>query len=82
MIYLYQVKKYTTHKQVNRKVEIIMTDEKRLNDYKGFQHIKVTDNKGLSNEEVTYIAYDEDGELFDADSNLTSLKKKINVYAK
>ncbi len=59
-----------------------MTDEKRLNDYKGFQVIKVTDNKGLSNEEITYIAYGEDDELFDADNNLSFLKKKINAYVK
>lgn len=59
-----------------------MNEEKRLNDYKGFQIVKVTDNKGLSNEEVTYIAYGSDDELFDADSSLPSLKKKINAYVK
>ena len=58
-----------------------MNDEKRLNDYKGFQIVKVTDNKGLSNEEITYIAYDNDENMFDADSSLQLLKKKINAYA-
>ena len=60
----------------------IETIEKRLNDYKGFQIWKVTDNKGSKNEKITYIAYTNNEDLFDADDNLSTLKKKINTYTK
>lgn len=59
-----------------------MTVEKRLKDYKGFQILKVTDNKGLRIKETTYIAYDSDENLFDAKNTLAELKKSIDIYTK
>lgn len=56
------------------------TIEKRLKDYKGFEIWKITDNKGLRNEEVTYIAYNIDGDLFNSKKTLAELKKSIDVY--
>lgn len=56
-------------------MEVFMVDtiEKRLKDFKGYQILKVIDNKGLCSEKTTYIAYKDD-ELVDAKKSLAELK--------
>lgn len=51
------------------------TIEKRLADYKGFQVWKVTDNKGLKNEEVTYMLNDQEENNLNCFTTLKDLKK-------
>ena len=53
------------------------TVEKRLKDYKGYQVWKITDNKGLTSETITYMLNDHDGNNVICFSNLLELKKSI-----
>lgn len=53
------------------------TIEKRLKNYKGYQVWKVTDNKGLQSETVTYMLNDPDGNNLNCFSSLSELKKSI-----
>lgn len=52
-----------------------MTIEKRLKDYKGYQVWKVTDNKGLHDEEITYMLNDQNGDNINCFTSLADLKK-------
>lgn len=40
--------------------EIITTEEKRLKDVNGFEIWKITDNKGMRNQQITYAVQDEE----------------------
>lgn len=51
------------------------TIEKRLKDYRGFQVWKVTDNKGLKSEKVTYLLNDNDDNNINCFSTLKELKQ-------
>jgi hypothetical protein len=51
------------------------TIEKRLTDYKGFEVWKVTDNKGLRTETITYMLNDQDENNLNSFNNLKDLKK-------
>ena len=53
------------------------TIEKRLKDYKGYQVWKVTDNKGLSSEKITYMLNDQDGNNVNCFSSMTALRKWV-----
>lgn len=57
-----------------------VTVEKELKGYKSFKIVKVTDNSGLPNESILYVAYDVDDNLFDASGSLKGLKCKIDRY--
>ena len=56
------------------------TIEKRLKDYKGFEVWKVTDNKGTSKEEVTYMLNDSDGNNINCFQALKDLKQFADNY--
>ncbi len=56
------------------------TIEKRLKDYKGYQVWKITDNKGLHNETITYMLNDQDGNNIDCFISLAALKKFADNY--
>ena len=56
------------------------TIEKRLKDYKGYQVWKITDNKGLRSEEITYMLNDQDGNNVNCFTSLTALKKYADNY--
>lgn len=51
------------------------TVERRLADYKGFQVWKVTDNKGLKSETITYMLNNQDDDNLNCFDNLKDLKK-------
>ena len=51
------------------------TIEKRLKDYNGLQVWKITDNKGTSKEEITYMLNDYEGNNIDCFNNLKELKQ-------
>lgn len=51
------------------------TVEKRLKDYKGFLVWKITDNKGLKNEETTYMLNDLEGNNINCFRTLKELKQ-------
>ena len=51
------------------------TIEKRLKDYKGYQVWKVTDNKGLHDEEITYMLNDQNDDNINRFTSLADLKK-------
>lgn len=51
------------------------TIEKRLKDYKGYQVWKVTDNKGLHDEEITYMLNDQNDDNINCFTSLADLKK-------
>lgn len=60
-------------------------EEKTMKSYKGYSIQKSYDLKGngtINKESVVYTAYDADQNLFDADVNLSALKKKIDNYEK
>ena len=56
------------------------TIEKRLKDYKGFEVWKITDNKGTSKEEVTYMLNDSDGNNINCFQTLKELKQFADNY--
>lgn len=60
---------------LSKKGVVIMTVEKRLKDYKGFQVWKIIDNKGMVNEEVVYMLNDYDGNNVNCFETLAELKK-------
>lgn len=60
-------------------------EEKTMKAYKGYNIQKSYDLKGngtIDKASIVYTAYDADGNLFDANGNLSALKKKIDNYAK
>lgn len=56
--------------------------EKRLKDYKGFQIWKITDNKRLRNEKITYMINDQDENNCNCSTSLEGAKKWIDEYSK
>lgn len=54
------------------------TIERRLSDYKGYQVWKVIDNKGMRNEETTYMLNDEDDNNINCFRTLVELKKYVD----
>lgn len=57
--------------------EILTTEEKRLKDVNGYEIWKVTDNKGMRNQQVTYLVQDEEDCL-----NCFSTLKEAQKYAR
>ena len=56
------------------------TVEKRLKDYKSFGVWKVTDNKGTSKEEVTYMLTDSEDNIINCFQTLKELKQFADNY--
>ncbi len=56
--------------------------EKRLKDYKGFQIWKVTYNKGLRNEEVSYMINDQEENNCNCVGSLNDARKWVDEYIK
>lgn len=56
------------------------TVERRLNDINGLRVYKVTDNKGLKNEKVTYLLNTEDEDNINCFSSLKELKEYAKNY--
>ena len=56
------------------------TIEKRLKDYNGYQVWKITDNKGLHSETITYMLNDQDGDNINCFTSLAALKKYADNY--
>lgn len=58
------------------------TIEKRLKDYKGFQVWKITDNKGMKNETITYMLNDSEENNINCFGTLAELKKYVDTVLK
>jgi len=58
---------------------------KSLKPYKGFEIEKSYEEKTdgtIKKNSIVYTAYTKDGDLYDASTVLTALKKKIDIYTK
>lgn len=56
------------------------TVEKRLKDYKGYQVWKITDNKGCTNEETTYMLNNQEGDNINCFSTLAEFRKYVDIF--
>jgi hypothetical protein len=54
------------------------TTERRLTDYRGFKVYKITDNKGIKNEVVTYMLNDNDDNNMNCYKTLKELKFDVD----
>lgn len=57
------------------------TTEKRLTDYRGYQVIKVVDDYGVK-KDITYMVNNQDGDNLNCFTNLTALKKWVDLVLK
>lgn len=55
------------------------TNEKKMKDYKGFSVWKVTDNKGMKNETITYMLNDSEENNINCFETLAELKKYVDT---
>ena len=53
--------------------------EKKLKDYKGFSVWKITDNKGMKNETITYMLNDSEENNINCFETLAELKKYVDT---
>ena len=57
--------------------EIITTEDRRLKDVNGYEIWKITDNKGMRNQQITYFVQDDEDVL-----NVFSTLKEAQAYAR